>query len=124
MPLGCTSLELDSQMLSSLWHLCLYSEPFPVTRPACQVALVQTQHPSSTCLPYQIWPPSDFFLFLEPKDYPKGDKISGFWEDTVECTQQLQAISKQAYHRCIENWKDHCNRCALCDHPAANEAAQ
>jgi hypothetical protein len=34
--------------------------------------------------------PWDFFLFLQPKDYPVGDKISGLWEDTAECTQQLQ----------------------------------
>jgi hypothetical protein len=75
---------------------------------------------------------SDFFLFLHPKDYPTGDKITGFWEYTAECTaeytaectQQLQAISKQAYHRCIENWKDHCNHCTLCGHPVVNEAAQ
>jgi len=91
---------------------------------APRAAPVQAQHPGSAPSTLPDLAPSDFFLFLQPKDYPVEDKISGLWEDTAEFTQQLQAVSKQAYHRCIENWKDHCNHCILCGHPAVNEAAQ
>jgi hypothetical protein len=86
MPLGYTLLELDLQILSSLWHLYLYSEPFPVARPACRAALAHAQHPNSALSALPGLAPCDFFLFLQPKDYPVGDKISGLREDTAECT--------------------------------------
>jgi hypothetical protein len=50
--------------------------------------------------------PCDFFLFPRLKSTLKEKRF----QDVAE-TRQLQAIPKQAYHTCIEKWKDRWNRC-------------
>jgi hypothetical protein len=55
--------------------------------------------------------PCDFFLFPRLKSTLKGKRFQDIAEIQLNTTRQLQAIAKQAYQTCTENWKDRRNRC-------------
>jgi hypothetical protein len=55
--------------------------------------------------------PCDFFLFPRVKSTLKEKRFQDVAEIQLNMTQQLQAIPKQAYQTCIEEWKDRWNRC-------------
>jgi hypothetical protein len=79
--------------------------------PACQGILGQAQHPndSPSTLPHLA--PCNFFLFPKLNSTLKGKWLQDIAEIQLNTTQQLQTIPKQAYHTCIEKWKDHWNHC-------------
>jgi transposase len=54
--------------------------------------------------------PCNFFLFARLKSTLKGKRFQDVVEIQLNTTQQLQAISKQAYQTCTEKWKDRWNR--------------
>jgi hypothetical protein len=55
--------------------------------------------------------PCNFFLFPRLKSTLKGKRFQGIAEIQLNTTQQLQAITKQAYQTCTEKWKDRWNYC-------------
>jgi transposase len=57
--------------------------------------------------------PCNFFLFPRLKITLKGKQFQDITEIQLNTTWQLQVILKQAYHTCIEMWKDHWNHCIL-----------
>ena len=82
-------------MLSSLWRLYLYSEPFLVARPARRADLVRAQRPSNACLPYQIWPPLTSSFFSSLNIIPQGTRSqdSGNIQLNVQLNIQLNVHS-------------------------------
>jgi hypothetical protein len=63
------------------------------------------------CIMHQIW--STVMSFYSPGWLLpwRGKDLRDVVQIHLSITQQLQAILKQEWHRCIEKWKNCCNHC-------------
>lgn len=67
--------------------------------------------PKSASSALAVLTPSDLCLFSTPKTTLNGKWFQDLLHIQPNMTQQLTAIPQVAYHRCIEKWRGHWNRC-------------
>jgi hypothetical protein len=110
-PLRCIRRKWPHKWSSGTWLLHHNNVPCHAVL-SVREFLAKHSIPMVPHLPYSPdLAPCDFFLFPRLKSTLKGKRFQDVPKIQLNTTQQLQAISKQAYQTCIEKWKDCWNRC-------------
>ena len=59
--------------------------------------------------------PFDFFLFPKLKTPMKGKRVATIEEIKEKSKQELLAIPKSAFQKCLEDWKKRSYKCVISD---------